>query len=228
MTELFQYKTAKDAISAAADYLVKQLEDSQGNVLLLLSGGSSLNPVREAFKRLKDETVSRLHIGQIDERYEANGELNNWRQIEEAIGGKLKRCAGLLAMLSDGDEPDDAAIAYEMELRALLETADEVVGVYGVGEDGSLGGILATKEPQDFTHFLDGRMVVAYQTADNTRITTTAALLGRLDEAIVFAHGPAKVKAVERINKELPSHRHPAQLLKDAKRVSLFVSEELA
>jgi 6-phosphogluconolactonase/glucosamine-6-phosphate isomerase/deaminase len=228
MTELFQYKSAEDAISAAADYLAKQLEDSQGNVLFLLSGGSSLNPVRVAFKKLSDDTVRRLYIAQIDERLAENGEPTNWSQIEKALGGKLSRTAGQLAMLFDGGEPDDDAIAYEMELRSLLETADEVIGIYGVGEDGRLGGILPSKEPENFTQFLDGRLTVAYQAADFTRITTTAALLSRLNEAIVFACGPNKVKTIERINKDLPANRHPVQLLKDAKRASLFVAEELA
>lgn len=228
MTELFQYKSAKEAIDGAADYLVKQLEDSQGNVLLILSGGSSLNPVREVFTKLKDATLARIHVAQIDERYAEDGQLNNWRQIEDALGGRLNRTAGQLAMLLDGDEPDDAAIAYEMELRGLLETADEIIGIYGVGDDGSLSGMLACKQPEDFTHFLDGRMVVSYKAADDSRLTTTAALLSRLDEAIVFGCGPSKVKTIERLNKDFPPHRHPVQLLKDAKRASIFIGEELA
>lgn len=229
MTELSQYTTCKDAIVACAEYLVKQLNASQGNILLLLSGRSSLNPVREAFAQLDDEVLSRIHVGQIDERFvDIKDEASNWRQIKEALGPALNKTASRLAILEQEGEPDDVAIAYEMELQSLLETADETIGVYGIGEDGHIAGMLSVANPADFTQFLDGRLCVAFKADDFTRITTTAALITKLNEVVLFACGPAKVKAISKLNQELPTHKHPAQLLKDAQRASLFIGEELA
>lgn len=227
MTELFKYAGCPDAVLAAKDYLVKQINDSEGNILLLLAGGSCLNPVREAFKELDDETISRIHVAQIDGRYvDIGAEGSNWRQIKEAIGPKLNKTASQLVLLNTGDAPEDIAITYEMELTALLENADYTIGVYGVGADGHIAGMLPTKNPEDFTHFLDGRLMVNYDAPDYTRMTTTLELINRMDEAVVFACGPAKAQAIERLNEDLPPHKHPLQLLKDAERATIFVGQE--
>jgi 6-phosphogluconolactonase/glucosamine-6-phosphate isomerase/deaminase len=227
MTELFQYETCTDAVLAAKDYLLKQLNESEGHILLLLSGGSCLNPVREAFKELDDETLGRIDIAQIDGRYvDIGAEGSNWRQIKEALGKKLDKTDTQLAFLNTGDEPEDIAITYEMELTALLENADEVIGFYGIGTDGHIAGMLPTKDPEEFTRFLDGRLVVDYEAPDYVRLTTTLELITRLDEAVVFACGPEKVRAVAKLDENLPPHKHPAQLLKDAKRATIFIGEE--
>jgi 6-phosphogluconolactonase/glucosamine-6-phosphate isomerase/deaminase len=226
MTELFEYKTCNDAITAAADYLFKQIDESEGSILLLLSGGSSLNPVREAFKNIDDETLGRIHIAQVDGRFvEIDDEASNWRQIREAIGPKLDKTASQAVILKQGDAAEDIAIAYEMELRSLLAAADEKIGVYGVGSDGHIAGMLPAKNPADFTQFVDGRLVVDFQGHDFTRITTTQPLLTKLDEVIVFACGPDKVATIERLNEDISPQEHPAQFLKDAERATIFIGE---
>ncbi|HEX9679443.1 MAG TPA: 6-phosphogluconolactonase [Candidatus Saccharimonadales bacterium] len=227
MTELFEYKTCADAVKAARDYLLEQLKASDGNIVLLLSGGSSLNPVKEAFKLLDDETVGRIQLLQVDERYvDLSSSDSNWRQIKRALGSKFKRLASSAGMLTRGEDAEDIAITYEMEIRELLAGADETIGVYGVGADGHIAGMLPTKQPEEFTRFLDGRLVVDYQAHDFVRITTTGALVTKLNELIVFACGPQKTAAVERIDQRLQPHEHPAQMLKDAARVKLFIGEE--
>lgn len=226
MTELFEYTTCVDAVKAAKDYLLKQLNESEGHILLLLSGGSCLNPVREVFKQLDKDTLSRIDIAQIDGRYvDIGAEGSNWRQIKEALGSKLDKTDAKLAFLNTGDAPEDIAISYEMELTSLLGSADYVIGIYGVGTDGHIAGMLPTKNPEDFTRFLDGRLVVDYEAHDYVRMTTTQELITRLDEALLFACGPAKVQTIEKLDKNLPAHKHPLQLLKDAKRATIFVGE---
>jgi len=227
MTELFEYKTLNANIKAAGDYLLKQLNESTGNILLLLSGGSSLNPVREAFAHLDKAVLKRIHIAQIDALVVGeDDELSNWRQIKDALGQDLAKTGRQLAIISLGDEPEDMAIAYEMELEALLNMADYVIGVYGVGDDGRVAGMLPTSQPENFTPFLDGRLVVNYEAADYQRITTTHELMVRLDEAVVFASGPNKVKMVEKINADLPPNKSPVQLFKDVARTTIFLGEE--
>jgi 6-phosphogluconolactonase/glucosamine-6-phosphate isomerase/deaminase len=131
-----------------------------------------------------------------------------------------------MAILNQGDSPEDMAIAYEMELRSLLEATDETIGVYGVGKDGHIAGMLPAKNPEDFTKFLDGRLVVNYPGKDFVRITTTQPLITKLKEIIVFACGQDKVKAIEKINEDLEPSEHPAQLFKDANRATIFLGEK--
>lgn len=229
MTELLQYRTCADAVAAAGDYLTKQLFESEGNIILLLAGGSCLNAVRHAVKKLDGPVLSRIHLAQIDERVvPLDDPASNWRQIEESVGARLNQFASTLPMVPNVEEADDLAISYEMRLMSLLETADETIGIYGIGDDGHIAGMLSTTNPGDFTQFLDGRLVVGYKAHDYTRITTTAALLTKLSEVILLTCGPNKVKTVDKINQDLAPHNHPAQLLKDASRVSLFVGEEQA
>ncbi|HEX9594854.1 MAG TPA: 6-phosphogluconolactonase [Candidatus Saccharimonadales bacterium] len=228
MTELFEYKTLPSAVKAASDYLKKQINESSGKVLLLLSGGSSLNPVKEAFSSLDSKTLARIRLAQVDALLvPPEDELNNGRQIQEALGPNLDKTAGLTRVITMGDDGEDMAIAYEMELESMLNTSDYAIGVYGIGTDGRLAGMLPMRSPEDFTPFLDGRLVVNYVAADFERVATTQELLVRLDEVVVFATGPEKVKAVDKINQSLPAHKSPTQLLKDAKRATIFLSEEL-
>lgn len=227
MTELFQYAKCADAVAAAKDYLVRQLSSADGHILLMLSGGSSLAPIQEAFKELSDDTLSRIDIAQIDARYvDIDAESSNWHRIKEALGSKLDKTDTKLIFLNTGNAPEDITIAYEMELNALLGSADTVIGVYGVGADGHVAGMLPTEHADDFAKFLDGRLVVDYQAPDFIRMTTTQALMTRLGEAIVFACGPDKVAAIEKINQDLPPHKHPAQMLKDVERVTIFLGKD--
>ncbi len=223
-----QYESCQDAVVGASEYLARQLKESEGSIALLLSGGSSLNPVREAFKSLDDKVLGRIHIAQIDGRFvDIDDEASNWRQIKDALGSNLKKVASTLVMLRQGVGAEDIAIAYEMQLRELLAAADEKIGVYGIGADGHIAGMMPTKSPEDFTKFLDGRLVVNYQSHDFVRITTTQPLLTRLDEVILFACGQEKIKAVDKLNDDLSPREHPAQILKDAKRVNIFVAAEV-
>ena len=227
MTELFEYKTSAATVKAAGDYLLRQIKESSGNILLLLSGGSSLNAVREAFSRLDKGTLKRIHIAQIDSLIvPETDEFSNWRQIKEALGDKLDQVASSTRIFNMGDDPEDMAIAYEMELDSLLSMADYAIGIYGVGMDGRVAGMLPSASPEDFTQFLDGRLVVDYKAADYQRVTTTESLIVRLDEAVVFASGLQKVRMVEKIDKNLPIHKSPIQMFKDAKRTTIFLGEK--
>ena len=223
MTELFEYKTSAATVKAAGDYLLKQINESDGNILLLLSGGSSLNPVREALSRLDKNTLKRVHIAQIDSLIvPETDEFSNWRQIKEALGDKLNQVASATRIFN----MEDMAIAYEMELDSLLGMADYSIGIYGIGMDGRVAGMLPADSPEDFTQFLDGRLVVNYQAPDYERVTTTESLIAKLDEAIVFASGIQKVRMVEKIDKNLPIHKSPIQMFKDTKRTTIFLGEK--
>jgi 6-phosphogluconolactonase/glucosamine-6-phosphate isomerase/deaminase len=87
MTELFQYPNCPDTVKAAGAYLLKQINASSGQILLLLSGGSSLNAVRETFKVIKPEVVNRIDLAQIDERFvDIDDQDSNWRVIKDVTG----------------------------------------------------------------------------------------------------------------------------------------------
>lgn len=227
MTELFQYDSCSDAVTNAGIYLAKQLSDSSGQILLLLSGGSSLNPVHNAFKQVNQDIVKRTDLAQIDERFvDINSADSNWKTIRKVTGSAYDNFDKKVAILECGDTPEDAVITYEMELNGLLESADYIIGVYGFGADGHIAGIKPTQHPEDFMRFLDGRLAVSYKAPDFIRITTTHSVLTRIDEAIVFGCGPDKIRQLEKFNEStLAPHIQPMQLFKDLKHATFFIGE---
>jgi 6-phosphogluconolactonase/glucosamine-6-phosphate isomerase/deaminase len=108
----------------------------------------------------------------------------------------------------------------------MLASADYVIGVYGFGVDGHIGGMKPTSHPEDFMRFLDGRLAVSYAAPDFRRITTTHAVLTRMDEAVVFGCGPDKLKQMNIFNStDIPPHTQPMQLLKDLKHATFFIGD---
>ncbi len=76
----------------------------------------------------------------------------------------------------------------------------------------------------DFLKYMDGRLVVNFKGSDFPRITTTRSLMHYLDEAIVFAAGTAKRKAIQDLKKTIAPNKHPAQLVKDANEAWVYYS----
>jgi 6-phosphogluconolactonase/glucosamine-6-phosphate isomerase/deaminase len=57
---------------------------------------------------------------------------------------------------------------------------------------------------------------------DYQRLTLTPQALARLDEAVVYARGNAKRKALENLSQDLPLAEQPAQILKRIPKVLIF------
>jgi len=213
--KIIEFNTCVGAVLDASDSLLKDIKSAK-RPLLLLSGGSSLNVARAMFEKLPKTTLGKLTVGQIDARFVSiDDPASNWLQIEK-LPLPINDLRGAVSILSMGEEPSEIAANYSARLEEMMEEADKIFGLYGIGPDGHLAGMLPQKNPEEFTRFVDGRLVVSYKARDFTRITTTDALLARLDKAYVFACGPQKAEAVAKLNEDLFPREHPAQFIKDA------------
>jgi 6-phosphogluconolactonase/glucosamine-6-phosphate isomerase/deaminase len=217
-------ETGGEAKKEAAKRLADAL-DHPGKILLLLSGGSSLVVAQEALKKLSKNQKKQITITQVDERYGKPGHKHsNWEGVKKAIGAP-EDYAEVVPVLEMGNDIEDVAASYSAKLKQIFNESDIRVGVYGVGADGHVAGMLPQPE-EDFFKFIDGRYMVDFKGKDFPRITTTSALFRHLDDMIVFASGSNKKDAIEKLKKKLPVHVHPAQLLKNANQAWVYYGKK--
>lgn len=218
------HDTCNEAIAESAEKLSDALSHPV-KTLLLLSGGSSLAVAKAGLAKVSSDQKKLITIAQIDERFGKPGHKDsNWNGVEDAVGG-FNGYAGAVNVLQGSETIEEDAAYYNAMLKDLLKKNVLVVGLYGVGADGHIAGIL----PGDLGEFLkytDGRLVVNFKGSDFPRITTTSALMRRLDEAVVYACGPKKEKAIMDLKKDIPANEHPAQLIKKVNQVWVCYGKE--
>ena len=220
--KIIHHRSCEAAATEAGRALARRIALAR-RPLLLLSGGSSLNAVTVMLSRLSDKQKARLTIGQLDERISrGDGHGLNWNQIKKIFSGHLKLDEEN-AIINNGNQPNDMAVNYSVKLNEMLKQADVSMGVYGIGRDGSIAGMLPGQAAYQFTRFLDGRHVVKYVPKDYARVTTTAEVLVSLKRVYVLACGKDKHRAIRDLDDEILPYQHPAQLLKDARRARAYV-----
>jgi 6-phosphogluconolactonase/glucosamine-6-phosphate isomerase/deaminase len=64
--------------------------------------------------------------------------------------------------------------------------------------------------------------VVSYAGPDYQRITLSPVGLGLMDEAVVFAQGESKAKALHDLAQNLPIELQPAQIIKTIPRAAVY------
>jgi 6-phosphogluconolactonase/glucosamine-6-phosphate isomerase/deaminase len=204
-----------DVVAGFMAGLVQGYLDQGRRVLWLLSGGSGIAAAVAAWKLL-DTATGHLVIGQIDERYGAVGHADsNWQQLTAA--GLAPRAGEQTLPMLTGAPMGETVAAYTGVMKQELERADVRVGFLGMGADGHTAGILPHSSAVE-----SPALVADYQADDYQRITVTAAVISRLDEAIVLANGAAKREQLQRLQAEVPAADQPAQLLKQAGHTTVF------
>jgi len=221
--KVIHHRTCQAAVTEAGRLLASEVSSAK-SPLLLLSGGSSLNAVKIMISRLNKKQLDNLVIGQIDERFvDSNSSDCNWKQIKEVFRGH-KKLDPEMSMLGNGEKPNEIASNYSAKLTDLIKKADKSIGLYGIGRDGHIAGMKPGRAAYQFTRFLDGRHVVKYKPPDFIRITTTTEVLVTLDRVVAVACGKDKHQAIADLDKEIPPHIHPAQLLKDGTNAEAHVN----
>jgi len=125
-------------------------------------------------------------------------------------------------MLKPNLDKEECARQYSSELEGALERCGFSIGVYGIGADGHTAGIKPAKSQEAFLPLLGPESVVAYSSEDYERITTTAAVIKKLDLIVVYACGEEKTTIIHKLKQNVAAFKVPAQLLKTAKNVVIF------
>ena len=201
----------------AANYLAGVILEKliTGKVLLLVPGGSAMQVAVKAAKIISGVGHADLAVTLTDERFGTPGHADsNWHQLLK-LGFKLKN-ARLLPVLTGADIAKTTK-KFNTMLGEELAGADYKIGLFGIGADSHTAGILPESAALDSRDW-----AVSYKTGKFERITITPETIKKLDEAVVYAQGPEKEKAIENLNKDLDPRKYPAQLLKEAKRLKIF------
>jgi len=215
------FPTPENAALAAAERVVAAIgaAESEGRTAhISLAGGTT--PHR-AYQLLADRLtdVNRVDWWFGDERcVPPDDPESNYRLARETLFDAAGVPAERVHRIRGEDPPDDAARAYEDELRACLSSGANGVPVLdlallGLGEDGHTASLFPGDSALDVTDRL-ALAVVAAKPPPN-RITLTLPVLRGARLVLVLATGTGKADAVARVLAG-PNPATPASLLGDA------------
>ncbi len=191
------------------------------SLLLLISGGSTVELVAEVLSRLEkvDLKIS-LHIGLIDERYGLEGHINsNWQKLLNS--GVSINTVHNHPVLYEKDSISETTHRYNRLVEDLLDSVDYSIGIFGIGIDGHTAGILpyssVINEDEFYAH---------YNAVDYKRISITPTGINRLDQIIIYATGKEKWPAIDAMQNEGSVNKIPARMFKEMKNVILYTDYE--
>lgn len=195
-----------EAVARFIGSTIQSKLDEGKKVLWLVPGGSAIKIAVGARDSLT-RNLQTLTVSLTDERYGPDGHVDsNWEQLTRAgfnFDG-LKRVPVLTGL-------DLAATTNTFKgfLTQALQENDYLVGLFGMGADGHVSGILPGSLAVTSEEFC-----TSYQGPDFMRITTTPRFITLLSEAFLYTSGAAKHHQLELLNQELPLAEQPAQALK--------------
>ena len=199
--------------------------DQVSSVLLFLSGGSAIEQEVAMLKSFSQSQKERITLSMVDERavpYESVD--SNWGSILQ-LYPEIEDEFDYITINPEKD-PGEAAIELSTELNTVIVNFDQVIGIYGVGEDGHTAGMQPMDEDEFTERFLQPHVYACYyEGQDFPRVTTTNAVIKKLDHCLVYAVGKGKKSVLEDLQDEVPAHEMPSQLLKNAKKLTVYTDQ---
>lgn len=207
----------KERVIASLSQKIQSRLDSGKKVLWLLSGGSGIDICVRVAQALHVRDASMLFITLSDERYGMVGHAHeNWQQLLDA-GFSIPE-AHLYRPLREGVNRHDTTELFRTWLDSTWNEVDYRIALLGIGDDGHTSGI----KPQS-PAVTAPESVIDFTGQDFERITTTARLLTRLDEAVVQSYGTSKHGAIARIVRdEGPLEETPGLVINRISTVTFF------
>lgn len=236
MSQLSIHDQLESPAKTAADALTRAIEEAGGPVLLLLSGGSSM----EILEYLNPAVLAAdLTITVLDERFSDDPEVSNFLQLSQTDFfqlAQINHCSFISPVANEGESLAECADRFESTLKQWHTNHPDgrSIATVGIGSDGHTAGVFPSDEATFNKRFCSESWVCGYeleadQHKHNQRITTTATFLTDvLDGAIVFATGSKKCETLKAINEaDQPPYQQPGQLLHNVK-ASLFTDCDLS
>lgn len=217
MVVITYHTEPKERVIASLSQKIQSRLDSGKKVLWLLSGGSGIDICVRVAQALHVRDASMLFITLSDERYGRVGHAHeNWQQLLDA-GFSIPE-AHLYRPLREGVNRHDTTELFRTWLDSTWNEVDYRIALLGIGDDGHTSGI----KPQS-PAVTAPESVIDFTGQDFERITTTARLLTRLDEAVVQSYGTSKHGAIARIVRdEGPLEETPGLVINRISTVTFF------
>jgi 6-phosphogluconolactonase/glucosamine-6-phosphate isomerase/deaminase len=184
-------------------------------VLWLIPGGSAAQIAIAAAALIDPALRTNLVISLTDERYGLiDHPASNWRQL---LTSGFNLHGATLNPVLKGHDLETSVADFNTFLNTWLKRASYKVGLFGIGADGHTAGLLPHSSALS-----SSALAASYQAPDFLRITMTQAAIIRLDEAFVFAVGPAKWPALKQLKTTCAPIDQPAQILKKIKKLTII------
>lgn len=191
-----------------------------GPTVWFVSGGSNIKLSVAVMDRLDHDLTNNLTVALADERYgNYDHPDSNWFQLRSA--GFDKKNAQVLEVLKpETVSLDETVNRYAAELETILEDANEVVGQFGMGNDGHIAGILPGTPAADESL---SALVTGYTSEPYTRITLTFSGIRRINSGFLAAFGAEKHDQLDKlVNQELPLSVQPAQIIRQLREAYVY------
>jgi 6-phosphogluconolactonase len=213
------YRSSEELSAAAAREFAAKAEEAieeRGRFVVVLAGGSTPKAMYSVLARDCADRIdwSRVHVFFGDERpvppdhFDANYKMASEVFLDDVPVGSVHRIRGEL-------QPDEAAEAYEEELRTFFQTEDvprfDLI-LLGIGRDGHTASLF----PETSAIEVHDRWVVANPVLklDTTRITLTIPVINAARAVIFLVAGEDKAEAVREILEgKADSRAYPAILV---------------
>lgn len=214
-----EYVYSNKPIEVAAHDLsetIREHLDIDDSVLLLLSGGSSIQIATIISRELSGCNLSNLAISLTDERYGKPGHHDeNWQQL---VDEGLNLPGATLYRPLQGNNIIQTVSDFENWLQDQLDHTGYKIGIFGIGTDGHTAGI----KPESPATKTTG-LASSFQGDDYQRVTMSFNAIRQLDEAVVQVSGQDKRQVLsDFIHKDMPLSRQPAQILKEVPKVTIY------
>lgn len=215
------YKTRQEAITALSEKLHEYIADT--DTLVLLSGGSSIAASVAALAQLPAADLAHITVGLTDERFGVyHHPDSNAKALSEA-GLMNLGIKDFYQVLSEENLSFEECIAgYNTTLQDLLSQFSKSIGIFGIGADKHIAGIL----PHSIAAQEQTEIVVGYKADPYMRITMTFPAIRHLQNAFIYAEGEGKRNAIESLKETVPVSEHPNQIVKQLPEHSVFYCEE--
>jgi 6-phosphogluconolactonase/glucosamine-6-phosphate isomerase/deaminase len=214
--EFIRIASPEEGVRPLAESLLAALK-SHGHVAWFVSGGSNIPISVSVMQTIPDELSKRLSIFLSDERFGPVGHPDsNFQQLMDA--GFDPKGARVVPVLVPAVGLDETVGRYDSALEDLFDTAEVIIGQFGLGADGHICGILPHTPA-----VTSSELVTGYATETYTRITTTPKALEHFTTVYVFTFGDTKRTALINLQeKDLPVDEQPAQVLKQLPEVYIY------
>ncbi len=191
---------------------IGELFQQDKKILWLLSGGSNISISVGTLKILESKFPlgfnDKLTVTLTDERYGLVGHRDsNWQQLIDAgFDFSIVQAIPVLNNLSLAE----TAISFSKKYRDLINSADFIIGQFGIGADGHIAGVL----PQTVGVTAKGT-VCNYQAEKFMRISLTLDTIRKINIAYAFVFADSKREMLQSLkNRSIDLADMPAQVLK--------------
>ncbi len=238
MVDIHSYPDAATATHEASEALGRVLTENKNKpVLLLVSGGSSLNLLHSIPMDVFDRHVA---MAVLDERFSKDSGINNFLRLSQTDFYKEAMKRGVTVFESvpkDNEAIEELAKRFEDFLKAwkMAHTDGVIVALQGIGPDGHTAGIMPyADDKRTFQFYFDDSEVWALGYDAGTRstyplrVTVSLPFLRKVTTSIVYAVGVEKKEAlVAALAPEGELHKTPARIINEMPHCLLYTDQSV-